>query len=224
MKYRKLLLGYLLISLLTSCSSLSWFYKKKPKIVAAPVTAIIPVAPKVIVDGAIYHDGFSTPLWEDQRARRIGDLLTVVLQESTSSSKTAKTDINKNSSIDLPSPSILGASKKLATSIDSQRAFKGDAQANQSNRLEGLITVTVSDVLPNGTLVIRGEKRITLTRGEEFIRITGLVRPADINPDNSVRSSKIGDAKITYSGTGEFAESNHVGWLTRLFNSPLWPF
>ncbi|MEJ2669317.1 MAG: flagellar basal body L-ring protein FlgH, partial [Gammaproteobacteria bacterium] len=116
------------------------------------------------------------------------------------------------------------SSLSLNTSLSGEREFAGEADADQSNSLSGNITVTISQVLPNGMLRIRGEKWLTLSRGEEFIRITGLVRPADVRPDNTVLSTRVADARIAYSGTGELAEANQMGWLTRFFNHPLWPF
>ncbi|HSG61723.1 MAG TPA: flagellar basal body L-ring protein FlgH, partial [Pseudomonadales bacterium] len=110
------------------------------------------------------------------------------------------------------------------SNVDHSRDFTGSADSDMSNSLSGNISVTVSDVLPNGVLVIRGEKWLTLNRGEEFIRIRGLVRAEDIAADNTISSTLIADARITYSGTGELADTNRQGWLTRFFNSVVWPF
>ena len=98
------------------------------------------------------------------------------------------------------------------------------ASADQSNKLQGTITVMVSDVLPNGLLEVRGEKWMTLNRGEEFIRIRGYVRPEDVLPDNTIASTKVADVRITYSGNGELAQSNRQGWASRFFSSEWWPF
>ncbi|WP_313327993.1 flagellar basal body L-ring protein FlgH, partial [Stutzerimonas balearica] len=97
-------------------------------------------------------------------------------------------------------------------------------QAGQSNSLSGSITVTVSEVLPNGILAVRGEKWLTLNTGDELVRIAGLVRSDDISTDNTVSSMRVADARITYSGTGAFADASQPGWLSRFFVSPLWPF
>ncbi len=202
-----------------------------------------PVQPTVLVppplnDGSIYQENYASDLWQDQRARRVGDILTIVLQESTSSSKSNATTLKKDSSTQIPAATVLGTTPSLkadalfpsssnlslTTDADAGREFTGEAEADQSNSLSGNITVTVAKVLPNGLLVVRGEKWLTLSRGEEFIRITGLVRPGDIRPDNSILSTKIADARIAYSGTGELAEANQAGWLYRFFNHPLWPF
>src|SRR5690606_4314762 len=105
-----------------------------------------------------------------------------------------------------------------------EHGFNGEADANQSNSLTGPITVTVADVLPNGLLAVRGEKWITLNNGDELIRLSGLIRPEAVGPDNSVLSTRIADARITYSGTGAFANASKPGWLSQFFMSPVWPF
>ena len=110
----------------------------------------------------------------------------------------------------------------IGTSLNNERDFKTRADADQSNSLAGSITVSVTEVLPNGVLRIRGEKWLSLTNGEEYIRLTGLVRPRDIQPDNSVASNRIADARIAYGGTGDFDQANQMGWLARFFNSEWW--
>ncbi len=107
--------------------------------------------------------------------------------------------------------------------ISSSRDFSGDATANQSNSLNGAISVTVVDVLPNSNLVIRGEKWLTLNQGDEYIRLTGIIRPADISPENEIVSTKVANARIQYSGTGSFARAQEKGWLTKFFDSAWWP-
>ncbi len=199
----------------------------------SPVTANT-LRPPPPVNGSIFQEGFANNLWEDQRARRIGDIITVLLQENTTSSKTNSTSITKDSSNESPAPSIFGTTPSftlpgsdsnmdLSSDFESNRAFSGAADADQSNNLSGSITVTVSDVMPNGVLVVRGEKWLTLGQGEEYIRITGLIRPSDINPDNTVVSTKMADARITYAGRGALADSGKMGWMSKFFNSIFWP-
>ncbi len=204
----------------------------------APITPAALKAP-AISSGGLYQDGYSTNLWEDKRARRIGDIITVNLEEKTVSSKSAQTNIKKDSEVKTNSPTIFGtqpslpasliakasgADLNLTNTLDGERTFAGKAGSDQSNSLLGSITVTVADVLPNGVLLVKGEKWLTLSTGEEFIRIQGLVRPADIGPDNSILSTKLADSRITYSGTGDFANSSQMGWLSKFFNSSWWPF
>lgn len=179
--------------------------------------------------GGIYQDHNSISLFEDRRATRIGDIVTVTLIEKTVSKKTADTEIKKDNNIQFEEGLILGApvsagDYSLGTNINQVRDFTGEAASDQSNSLQGSIAVTVSDILPNGLLVVRGEKWMTLNRGQEFIRVKGLLRPEDIGPDNTVSSTKLADARITYSGTGELAESNRQGWASRFFGSEFWPF
>jgi flagellar L-ring protein FlgH len=200
----------------------------------APVSAPSMVAPPPN-DGGIYRTGAGLSLFEDKRARRIGDVITIVLAENTSSSKKADTAIKKDDSIDIDAGVVLGKVPAMAlgnrigdlsmeTSVNPKRDFSGESSAGQSNKLSGTISVMVSDVLPNGLLEVRGEKWMTLNRGEEFIRVRGYVRPEDVLPDNTIASTKVADVRITYSGTGELAQANRQGWLSRFFSSEWWPF
>jgi flagellar L-ring protein precursor FlgH len=195
--------------------------------------------PPQINDGSIYRAGFATDLWMDQRARRVGDAITIVLSESTTSSKSNSASITKDTSVTAANPTIMGLSPNfhpskilssgdggvtLENNIDSASDFSGAADAGQKNSLKGQITVTVSEVLPNGLLRVRGEKWLMLSKGEEFIRITGLIRPSDISTSNTVASTQIADARITYSGRGDLADANNPGWVTKFLNGRFWPF
>src|SRR3569833_1548254 len=111
-----------------------------------------------------------------------------------------------------------GRKLDLETKIKGTRAYKGEGDSSQSNQLQGQITVTVAEVLPNGNLVVRGEKQLTITQGDEMIRFAGIVR------DNTVLSTLVADAKISYGGKGTLADANSMGWLGRFFNSSWWPF
>ena len=188
-----------------------------------------PVRPQAMMQrdrasGSIYQVSRNYNFYGDTVALNVGDVLTVTLQESTRASKNADTRIIKDNEIKLPEPNILGKSNfGIGTSLNNERDFKTRADADQSNSLAGSITVSVTEVLPNGVLGIRGEKWLSLTNGEEYIRLTGLVRPRDIQPDNSVASNRIADARIAYGGTGDFDQANQMGWLARFFNSEWWP-
>lgn len=188
-------------------------------------------------EGSIYAAGGGASLWEDQRARRVGDILTILLDERTISKKSSSTETSKSDENTMGVTSLLGTTPTtnvpfigsnsdltLNSQTSNEREFEGEATADQSNQLSGSITVTVVNVLPSGVLMVRGEKWMTLTRGSEFIRIEGMVRPSDIGPDNTVQSTRIADARITYSETGELADTNRKGWMSRFFNSPIWPF
>ena len=102
--------------------------------------------------------------------------------------------------------------------------FSGDGASSLSNSLSGSITVFVAEVMPNGNLVIRGEKKLTLNQGDEYIRVTGIVRPMDVTPDNTIASTKVANAEIFYSGDGSINDANRMGWLARFFNGSMWPF
>ncbi|MGI0116876.1 flagellar basal body L-ring protein FlgH [Zooshikella sp. RANM57] len=197
----------------------------------APVYPPSPV-PVEFTNGAIYQENFAMSLYEDRRANRVGDILTVRLDEETEAKKDADTKIDKDSSATIADPTILGKTVKglfghnlsLSSQLSSTRSFDGESESNQSNSLSGDITVTVAEVLPNGVMKIRGEKWLTLNTGDEYIRITGLVRPEDVTPDNIVSSQKVADARITYSGRGEVADAGKAGWLVRFLLSTFFPF
>ncbi|MCP5144833.1 MAG: flagellar basal body L-ring protein FlgH [Gammaproteobacteria bacterium] len=191
-------------------------------------------------NGAIFQTGHNIVLFEDNKARRIGDLLTVRLTESTNATKSASTTVSRDQSANITNPTILGSTpsfnlpgilplastgnNSLETAISAGSDFEGGGDSAQSNSLNGSITVTVADVLPNGYLYVRGEKRLNLNQGNEYVKIAGIVRPLDIQADNSVPSTKIADATIIYNGDGATAESNRMGWLARFFNSKAFPF
>ncbi len=181
-------------------------------------------------NGSLYHAGTSMQYFSDVKARRVGDVITVVLQEKTDASKSAETSTDKGSTIELPNPTLfgrgitLGNYNILQNSIDTSAVFAGTGDSSQSNSLTGNISVTVTAVYPNGNMMVRGEKVLTLNQGSEVVRISGIIRPVDVTPENTVLSTQIADAQITYSGAGLVADSNKAGWLTRFFNSPYWPF
>lgn len=186
-------------------------------------------APPVAAPGAIYQPGHDLRLFDDPKARRVGDVLTIRLVERTAASKSASTDSSKSTSISNATPDLAGnpltagGNPLLEVGVDGSNSFSGSGSSTQSNQLDGLITVTVAGVYPNGNMLIRGEKWITLNQGQEYVNITGIVRPQDVLADNTVESNRVADARITYSGKGSVANSNKPGWLARFFMSPLWP-
>ncbi|MGY6519303.1 MAG: flagellar basal body L-ring protein FlgH [Lysobacteraceae bacterium] len=186
--------------------------------------------PQAPTAGAIYRDNSGLALFMDNKARNPGDLVTIVLEERMQAQTEASTATRKDSGASLSAPSIaggpvtLGGRNVLEAELSAGRSFNGSGDSAQSNRLEGNITATVVDRLPNGNLIVAGEKQIRLNQGNEIVRIQGVIRPADILPDNTVRSSRVADARITYAGRGPIAEANAMGWLTRFFQSPAMPF
>ncbi|MBH3427778.1 flagellar basal body L-ring protein FlgH [Pseudomonas alkylphenolica] len=200
----------------------------------APVLPRTPL-PAAANNGSIYQAGFDQNLYSDRKAFRVGDIITITLNERTSASKNANSQIDKNSTADIGLSSLFGSSAttnnpfgsgdlSLSAGYKGDRSTKGDSKAAQGNTLTGSITVTVADVLPNGIIAVRGEKWLTLNTGDELVRIAGMIRADDIATDNTVPSTRVADARITYSGTGSFADASQPGWLDRFFLSPLWPF
>lgn len=174
--------------------------------------------------GGLFRSGYSGSLLSDRRALRVGDILTVVLDESTQSSKSAGTSFAKSSSIELPVPTVLGKGfDQLQTAASADRDFSGSANSSQQNTLQGAIAVTVHKVLPGGVLLVKGEKALRLNQGDEYIRLVGLVRVDDINRNNQVSSQQVANARISYAGRGVLNDSNSAGWLTRFFSHPLFP-
>jgi flagellar L-ring protein precursor FlgH len=221
------LVGVCLISVLAGCSTLS---RDRP-VPDDPRYAPIPAQALRMgeeVNGSIYQNSRQFSFYGDQVALNVGDILTVILQESTSASKSADTSIDKDDEVSFNEANILGNAVdlkglSLLTNPNFERSFDGGAESDQSNSLAGSISVTVAEVYPNGLLRIQGEKWLTLNQGDEYIRVTGLVRPQDIGTDNTIFSSKIADARFAYGGTGAFDDANRQGWLSRFFYSDWWP-
>jgi len=193
------------------------------------VTRALP-PPTQRTDGAIYQAGQQMELFADLKARRIGDILTIKLNESTAASKNAVTKTTKATAVANTGPTIFGKTITtkgvpiLNTSMTGSDSFDGEGASTQSNSLAGSLTVTVTDVQANGNLVVQGDKTLKLNQGDEYVHIAGVIRPADIATDNTVTSDKIADAHISYSGKGVTDSANRMGWLARFFNSAYAPF
>ncbi len=193
--------------------------KAAPDLDYAASPPLAPVAAPA--DGAIFHASYGyAPLTSGARAATVGDTLTIALVERTQAVKTnsASTDRSGNIGITPPTTGPLSFFKPSDVAVGAGGTFNGKGQASQSNALTGEVTVTVAQVLANGNLLVRGEKLVTLNRGDEQIRIAGIVRTADIMPDNRVLSTRVADARITYSGSGEIARASTQGWLGRFFS------
>lgn len=194
--------------------------------------------------GAIFQAGNEMRLFENQVARRVGDILTVKLVENNIAKKKADQQVKKQDNLAASVPLLLGqnphkilditeeifnrdyntANEPFDSEFSTQKTFKGSGDSNQSNTLTGTISVTVVEVLSNGNLRVQGEKRMTINQGDEFVRFSGLVRPQDIDATNTVQSTSIADATIIYTGEGALADGSSMGWVSRIFNSPLFPF
>ena len=169
-------------------------------------------------------------IFEGIKAAKVGDILTIVLSEQTNASKSASLDADKKTTLDLKNPILFGNSsisargkRFLQNSASANREIEGEGKLRQQNSITGKITVTVTEVLPNGYLIIKGEKLLTLNEGSEVVRISGIVRPTDVDANNQVLSAKIANAKITYQGNGAVSNSSKAGWLTKFFMHALWP-
>jgi flagellar L-ring protein precursor FlgH len=180
--------------------------------------------------GSIYQAGREVALFENPIAHHVGDIVTIVLNEQTAAQKSSSTNTNKNTSVALPGMTILGKALTihgvpiLSNNIADTTKFAGEGDSAQSNSLQGYITVTVQKVLPNGNLYVKGEKWIGINQGQEYVRVTGVIRPIDLSAENSIPSSQVANAKIAYGGKGALADANAQGWLSRFFNSPWTPF
>jgi flagellar L-ring protein precursor FlgH len=150
--------------------------------------------------------------------------------QRTNSSKKASTTTVKEADVSIAAPTLFGQGVShnghdiLSAEISADRDFTGEGDSTQSNSLTGQISVTVVDVYPNGNLMIRGEKLLTLNQGSEHVRISGIVRAADVTPTNTVFSTQVANARIVYGGQGVLAEANTKGWIQRVFDSNWWPF
>jgi flagellar L-ring protein FlgH len=185
---------------------------------SASIAATPIVAP---ANGAIFQasSGYA-PLTSGARASMVGDVLTIALVERTQASKSTSQTTDRNGSIGLtpPTTGMFSLFNPSDVGASGKNAFKGQGQTAQANALSGEITVTIAAVYPNGTMLVRGQKLVTLNRGDEYVQVSGLVREADIGSDNRVLSTRIADARITYNGKGEMARASQQGWLQRFFS------
>ena len=209
------------VALAPGAAEASIFGKKKPPVDFSAALPPPPPPPPPVSTGSIFQvaDGYAA-LYEGTRARRVGDPLTIVLVERTAASKSAssKLDSGGGLSITPPTTGSLALFQGTDASLSSKRNFTGQGASDQSNTLSGEVSVTVSQVLPNGTMLIQGQKRVTLNRGDEFVQIKGLIRVADIDADNRVLSTRVADAQIAYTGKGDVARASRQGWLGRFFS------
>ncbi|AOJ32785.1 flagellar basal body L-ring protein FlgH [Burkholderia metallica] len=190
-------------------------------IIQQPMTAQPPVPMSMQAPGSIYNPGYAgRPLFEDQRPRNIGDILTIMIAENINATKSSGANTNRqgNTDFSVPTAGFLGglfAKANLSAAGNNKFAATGGASA--ANTFNGTITVTVTNVLPNGNLVVSGEKQMLINQGNEFVRFSGVVNPNTISGANSVYSTQVADAKIEYSSKGYINEAETMGWLQRFF-------
>ncbi|WP_432768781.1 MAG: flagellar basal body L-ring protein FlgH [Sphingopyxis sp.] len=190
--------------------------KIAPDAFAATMSAPPPPPP---ANGSIFQGGY-VALTSGGRAGRVGDIVTIQLVERTAATKSNAAGTQRGGSIGLTPPATgpLSLFNPSDIGMGGDQAFKGKGDASQSNALSGEVSVTVAAVYPNGTMLVRGEKLLTLNRGDERVQISGIVRAIDIGPDNRVLSTRVADANIRYVGKGEIARASRQGWLQRFFS------
>ena len=189
--------------------------------------AFVEVPPPRPVHGSIFAGAQRVALFQDMSARQVGDIVTIKLQEKTDAKKSASTTASRKTDVNQSTPTLLGRvigaigdDSGTSTKIDSTNDFESDADTDQANSLRGDITAVVTHVYPNGNLRIEGEKFMTLNTGEEVVRVSGIIRPVDIRPDNTVLSTQVANAEIVYAGgKGPVADTNWLPMLAKFFFS-----
>lgn len=174
--------------------------------------------------GSIFQAGQGGLFSSDRRARRVGDILTVDFNEVFAATKAQTAASAKSDSFDVTLPNVLpniitgglgNGEAGNAMAAGTTRSFSGSGNAAQSNSLTGRLSVTIVRVFDNGNMGVLGQKELTLNNGKEYIRLSGIVRPEDISPSNTVSSNLLADAQISYTGAGQLADSSKPGWLSR---------
>jgi flagellar L-ring protein precursor FlgH len=203
----------------------------------APVMPVVIEKPRVAT-GAIYNGRHSDNFFGRSRNYRVGDLITVVLDESTRAGREQKGSVSRDSENNVIPNGLVPKIQRLPGKIlgskfegsinginlnESSIKSSGVGKADQSASLTGAVSVTVIEVLANGNLMVRGEKQLALTEGAEVIQVSGIIRPDDVSPNNEVQSRRLANAQIAYRGTGDMAAVAKTGWGTRALLS-LWPF
>lgn len=186
----------------------------------ATLPAMAPAAPRAAT-GAIFDASLGyASLVQGTVARRVGDPLTILLFENTSTSKSAgsKTARNGGFSLTPPTAGPLSFLNPNALNASGQSSFKGDGSATQTSSFSGTVGVTIAEVRPNGTALVKGEKRLLLSQGQEWIQFSGIVRLTDIDTQNQIRSTQVADARVEYAGSGSVQRASREGWLSRFFN------
>ena len=212
-----------LVLALSGCAYIPHAPLVEGKTTAAPVVAV-----PAVKNGSVFQTGQAMnygyqPMFEDRRPRNVGDILTIVLQENVSASKSSSANASRDGSDSLAfdaTPRFLSGlfgSDRANTSISANNDFSGKGGAAAKNTFSGTLTVTVNQVLENGNLRVVGEKQIAINQGTEFIRFSGVVNPRTISGMNTVASTQVADARIEYVGNGYINEAQQMGWLQRLF-------
>ena len=218
-------LSALALSVLSGCASV---YPTPPTAVHQPMSARPDgTAPVTVANGAIFQAVGSRPLFEDRRARHVGDTITINLVERNNAQKSANANATRNGSMTAGIGPIsrlpLSGLNGLELEAEAESDFNGKGAAAANNVFNGTITVTVIDVYPNGNLLVSGEKMVAINQGNEFIRFSGIVNPVSVTGANTVQSTQVADARIEYRANGYIDETQQMGWLQRFFVNVL-PF
>lgn len=191
----------------------------EPKLVAAPAAAAAVPRPH---NGSIYQPVSYRPTFEDRRARLLGDTVTIQIVESLAASQVSKSTVNRNTSIDTaitpPLPGLIGVDlKNLEMAAKTNNDFSGKGGTEAANTFTGSITATVIEVLPNGNLIVAGEKQIGVNQNVDVMRFSGTVDPRLLQPNNVITSTQVANVRVESRGRGPQGEAQTVGWLSRFF-------
>jgi flagellar L-ring protein FlgH len=223
MKTLPIFAGFFAALALAACTSVPPTRIAQPMTVRPPEPSSMPP-----MSGSIYQAGLSRPLFEDRRARYVGDILTINIVENNTASSKSDASSSRSSSVTAsvanPMTGVPGRMfEGLSLSGTGANTMSGKGAADNTNVFKGIITVTVTEVLPNGNLLVSGEKMVSIGPGDEYVRLSGVINPANISGTNVVDSSKVADARIEYKSAGYISEAQQMPWLARFFLNVL-PF
>lgn len=216
---RAICIGYFAAALVLASAAPEALAKPPKPSGFEPAAPIAPPPPHV-ADGSIFDAAGYASLFQGNRARAVGDPLTIILVESTTTSKSAnsKTQRSGGFSITPPTAGLLKFLNPNALKASGQGSFNGSGNAGQTSSLNATLAVTIAEVRTGGTALVRGEKRMLLSQGQEWIQFAGIVRLSDISPDNQIASDRVADARIEYAGKGAVQHASREGWLSRFFS------
>lgn len=207
------------VLLLAGCATVPATITHQPQ----PVQPAAAVSAPPPANGAIFQSASYRPIFEDRRARLPGDVITIAIAERTSAGKSAANTASKSSKVDAGIGSVFGLSSSItartAAQASAANSFEDRGSASSSNTFSGTITTTVTDVLPNGNLVVSGEKQIAFDKGVEFVRFSGVVNPDTIESGNIVSSTQVADARIEYRTNTRLDRSEIMSQMARFFLS-----
>jgi flagellar L-ring protein precursor FlgH len=218
---------FAIVYLLQGCATEPVDMVLRPSPEFQPVYPLASDRPKVAT-GGIYSNRQSDAWFGRGRNYQVGDIITVLLNEATQAARTQNTDVSRESKNSLPSGlnSKIGSMSPFLNGIDvtaNNNSSKGAGKADQQASLSGSVAVTVVEILANGNLMVRGEKKLGLSEGTEVIQVSGVIRPEDVGPNSTVQSRRLANAQIAYRGSGDLANATRAGWGTSLMHK-FWPF